>query len=205
MKSPDANPNPEVSDLEAVEEYWKPTTPEEAWWKSRTAIIEVLRRLGSSDGAINGILRDLLPYIEVTDQTSEPEPDTSTPEKWAESLGLKYDPDGASKADKAQWRKCGICGDASIQRGVDWPWWKDGSPVHPHCLKELPISSESATVDEILYATHNCDHENCNAEMPERIQAIQSLITQAKIEELETLPPSVRVRNRIEELKGEQE
>lgn len=31
-------------------------------------------------------------------------------------------------------RTCGICGEASIPRGVDWPWWSGGKPVHPTCL-----------------------------------------------------------------------
>ncbi len=37
--------------------------------------------------------------------------------------------------DDQQWvyRMCGICGRRDIPRGVDWPYWKDGKPVHAYC------------------------------------------------------------------------
>lgn len=38
---------------------------------------------------------------------------------------------------KEDYRACGVCGVRSIPRGFDWPWWKDGRPVHPGCSKKL--------------------------------------------------------------------
>lgn len=31
-------------------------------------------------------------------------------------------------------RKCGICGEATIPYGVDWPYWHQGACVHYSCL-----------------------------------------------------------------------
>lgn len=32
-------------------------------------------------------------------------------------------------------RACGICGQRSIPRGVEWPWWINGKPVHEECAR----------------------------------------------------------------------
>lgn len=34
-------------------------------------------------------------------------------------------------------RTCGICGAANIPRGVNWPWWTDGKPVHLLCQADV--------------------------------------------------------------------
>ncbi len=45
-------------------------------------------------------------------------------------------------------RRCGICGAEDIPRGVDWPHWLSGRPVHYSC-----IESEY----KLLYkANHRC-------------------------------------------------
>lgn len=36
-----------------------------------------------------------------------------------------------------QLRACGICGLKDIPRGVDWPYWVDGCPVHFACAVTL--------------------------------------------------------------------
>lgn len=41
-------------------------------------------------------------------------------------------------------RTCGLCGETNIPRGIDWPWWHDGKPVHPTCLAVLSDQLDSA-------------------------------------------------------------
>lgn len=43
-----------------------------------------------------------------------------------------------------KYRKCGICGVEDIPR-IEWPWWKDGKPVHVLCLDP----SQSDVLDDV--------------------------------------------------------
>ena len=40
-------------------------------------------------------------------------------------------------------RKCGICG-GDIPRGVDWPFWKGGNPVHEDCQSLAQVDVKTA-------------------------------------------------------------
>lgn len=32
-------------------------------------------------------------------------------------------------------RACGTCGVRDIPRRLEWPWWRDGKPVHRTCME----------------------------------------------------------------------
>ena len=46
--------------------------------------------------------------------------------------------------ENKKYRKCGDCKKENIPFGVDWPWWKDGSPL---CL-DCAVKQRSATLTE---------------------------------------------------------
>lgn len=52
----------------------------------------------------------------------------------------------AETSDAPPHRTCGVCGISDIPRGVDWPWWVNGQPVHPICLPRVEKGAETVKV-----------------------------------------------------------
>ena len=47
---------------------------------------------------------------------------------------------GALKMEIKEYRKCGECHKENIPFGIDWLWWKDGSPLCLGCAVKLRSS-----------------------------------------------------------------
>ena len=45
---------------------------------------------------------------------------------------------------KTRYRVCGVCGDWNIPREIDWPFWRDGQPVHRDCATRTPPEAQTA-------------------------------------------------------------
>lgn len=58
------------------------------------------------------------------------------------------------QSDKEE-RACGVCGIHNIPRGIDWPYWQDGRPVHAGCQRTVvPELGDSYTHFKAFWDKH---------------------------------------------------